>query len=284
MGDVVIVGPVSWNRIVYLDRLPEPRPHTQFATDHYETLGGTSAGKALHLAGLGRSVRLHTVIGSDAAAGRVSRALARTPIDVRAARVPGPTEQHLNLMTRAGERVSIYLETAEAAGVEPSERFAAADAAVIDLSELGRRALETARSARATIWVDLHDYDGSASFHHPFVDSADYLFLNADGMGDPVPFMRGRIAAGARAVVCTLGSRGAIALDRGGVLHETAAAPCRVVDTNGAGDAFFAGFLHASLGGADVAAALAAGARQATVALGTAHLHPALEDRPISRA
>ena len=50
-----------------------------------------------------------------------------------------------------------------------------------------------------------------------------------------------------------------------------------VVDSNGAGDGFFAGFLAAHLDGADVAAALRAGAQQATRALGTVQLSPLLE-------
>jgi sugar/nucleoside kinase (ribokinase family) len=55
------------------------------------------------------------------------------------------------------------------------------------------------------------------------------------------------------------------------------AAPAEVVDTNGAGDAFFAGFLDAHLRSADAAAALEAGARQAVVALASRQLHPTLE-------
>ena len=53
-----------------------------------------------------------------------------------------------------------------------------------------------------------------------------------------------------------------------------------VVDTNGAGDGFMAGCLAAHLDGADVRAALAAGARQAARALGTRELCPSL-DRPV---
>jgi acarbose 7IV-phosphotransferase len=38
---VLVAGPVSWNRIVHLDELPQPRPHTIFARGHVDTLGGT---------------------------------------------------------------------------------------------------------------------------------------------------------------------------------------------------------------------------------------------------
>ncbi|MEV1120917.1 PfkB family carbohydrate kinase [Actinosynnema sp. NPDC049800] len=49
-----------------------------------------------------------------------------------------------------------------------------------------------------------------------------------------------------------------------------------IVDTNGAGDAFFSGFLVAHLAGADVAEAMAAGTRQAALCLGSAGLAPEL--------
>lgn len=52
--------------------------------------------------------------------------------------------------------------------------------------------------------------------------------------------------------------------------------PVSLVDTNGAGDAFFAGFLAASLRGAGLEDRLVAGARQAVVALSSEHLHPAI--------
>ena len=53
---VVVIGPATWNHIIALDELPRAQPHMQFANDHWWTVGGTSAGKALHLADL----RIHT--------------------------------------------------------------------------------------------------------------------------------------------------------------------------------------------------------------------------------
>ncbi len=64
-------------------------------------------------------------------------------------------------------------------------------------------------------------------------------------------------------MVCTHGARGATALTADGFLDVPAERVDDVVDTNGAGDGFFAGFLHAHLRGADLAEALAAGTAHA---------------------
>lgn len=276
---ILVCGPVSWNTLVYLDRLPEPRPHMQFALEDFETVGGTSAGKALHLSGLGRQVACHTVLGDDAEAGRLRSVLAAAGIEVVARAVPGASERHLNLMTRAGERVSLYLSVPAFSAPDVAQFEAlAVDAAalVMDLSETSRSLLSPAAATRIPIWTDVHDYDGRSEFHEPFLRAASYIFMNADGMSEPLAFMRARVEAGARAVVCTLGADGAMAFDADGV-HRVNAVAVDVRDTNGAGDAFLAGYLDATLSGASTDAALTSAASQAAVALGTKHLHPSLD-------
>ncbi|WP_010202155.1 carbohydrate kinase family protein [Salinibacterium sp. PAMC 21357] len=230
---ILISGPVSWNSIVYLEHLPEPRPHMQFVLEDFETVGGTSAGKALHLAGLGHKVACHTAVGDDAASIRLRSVLEAADIELDCVVAPGASERHLNLMTRAGERVSLYLSTP--AFVEPDvAQFrtltADADALVMDLSEISRALLPEAVGSGIPIWTDLHDYDGRSDFHDPFVQAASYLFMNADGMPDPLPFMRARVNAGATAAMCTLGAEGAMAVDADG-LHRVDAVPAEIRDT-----------------------------------------------------
>ncbi|GAA1209317.1 carbohydrate kinase family protein [Rhodoglobus aureus] len=276
---ILISGPVSWNSIVYLDHLPEPRPHMQFALEDFETVGGTSAGKALHLTGLGRNVTCLTVMGDDEASRRLRPVLESAGIELAAATIPGPSERHVNLMTRAGERVSLYLSTPvfqEPDVVQFRTLAEGAEALVMDLSESSRALLSPAAASSIPIWTDIHDYDGKSDFHEPFIHAASYIFMNADGMPDPLPFMRARVDAGAAVVVCTLGAEGAMALDAVG-LHRVDAVPADIRDTNGAGDAFFAGFLHATLSGGSTDGALAAAAAQAVVALEAKHLHPSVE-------
>ncbi len=278
---IVIAGPASWNRIVLLDRLPEPVPHMQFALGDWETIGGTSAGKALGLAGLGRPVLLHTLLAVDAEGERVRAALEAS--GVRLDVLPAErTESHVNLMTSEGGRVSLYLsapaDPGTPASAELEHAMADAPAVVLDLSPRALGLIPTARAVARPIWTDIHDYDGTAGFHRPFIDAADWIFMNADRIGaDPLPFMAERVRAGASVVVCTLGSEGAVALDERMHPVRVPAEPVDVVDANGAGDAFMSGVLDAHLEGATLPEALAAGARHAASVLTTRHLHPTLD-------
>lgn len=280
----VVAGPAAWNTLVRLDQLPDPRPHTVFARGAVRTLGGTSAGKVLHLADLGVASTLATDVGTDPEGDLILAALERARgAEILGRRVTGPSEQHLNLMTDAGERLSIYLATPAASpGPDAAalDRIAAAEHVVLDLSAVGLSLLPAAVASGATLWTDLHDYDGVAEFHRPFADACSYVFLNDDGTEDHRALMTSLLERGASTVVCTLGARGAVARTAEG-WFECPAEPVDVVDTNGAGDAFLAGFFAARLADAGTAECLRAGARQATRALTTAHLSPLLDERPL---
>lgn len=279
---IAIFGPASWNHLVVLDRLPEPVPHMQFADEYWDTVGGTSAGKALHLTSLGADVALHALISDDGDGQRVASALRAAGVELTA-HLSDVTERHLNLMTQAGERVSLYLSTPSAASAQQQADLLAAlrgsDHAVIDLTETGRTLIGQVRDSVTPpiVWVDLHDYDGAAEFHEPFVQNADIVFMNGDATDDPEALLLSCIARGVHLAVCTLGDAGAIAVDSSGTMVRVAAADAGdIVDTNGAGDAFMAGFMVAHVAGATLDASLHAGAQQACVALQTRHLHPAL--------
>jgi sugar/nucleoside kinase (ribokinase family) len=78
------------------------------------------------------------------------------------------------------------------------------------------------------------------------------------GEGDPEAALR-RLENGRTRTVAKLGREGAMTLQEGHAV-SVAAYPIRPLDTTGAGDSFNAGFLHAWLGGAEVADCLRLGA------------------------
>ncbi|GIE96603.1 carbohydrate kinase family protein [Paractinoplanes rishiriensis] len=263
MQPVLIAGPVLWCLVVHVDEFPEPRPHSIYARSRYETLGGTSAGKALNLSRLDVPVTLATAFGDDDAGRQIAAALDRPGIEVRAVPSRTGSEQHCNLMDGCGRRLSIQLNKADP--VEPlavsDDAIAEAAAVVVDLASYARPILGRARAAGREVWCDLHDYDGVSDYHRDFA-GADHIFVSADRLADPEGFLRARVAAGARLAVCTYGADGAVALERGGDLVRVPAEPVdEVVDTNGAGDAFFAGFLAARLRGAGLTECLREAAR-----------------------
>lgn len=277
---IVIAGPATWNHLIKMDHLPEPVPHTQFAQSAWHTVGGTSAGKALHLAGLGADVELWTSLDEDTDGTRVKSLLETAGVHVQV--IPSKdTERHVNLMA-GGSRVSIYVSTVSAptaASVAAlCEAVMGARVAVIDLSVVGQHLLDLLPVEHPPLWMDLHDYDGSSTFHEPFLCRSSTVFMNDDGTDDPWTLMKSCLERGPQLAVCTLGAKGAIALEADGTRHHVAAAPATIVDTNGAGDAFMAGFLAATLNGNDVQEALSAAAHQATEALKTRHLHPVLAE------
>lgn len=277
---VFIAGPATWNTIVVLDRLPAPVPHMQFAEESWETLGGTSAGKALSLTAAGVEPLLCAYVGDDEPGRRIRAALAGAGVRVRWS-ASADTERHINLMTRAGERVSLYVSGVSDEGAAAPEdvraAITAAEVVVLDLAAASTPLLPVAAQAGRPVWVDVHDYDGTAEFHRPFLAAADVVFCNADRLSDPVDFLRSRVSQGASFAVCTLGADGAVAVDAAGNVHRTPAVPVDVVDTNGAGDGFFAGVLAATLDGADMPVALAAGSAAAATVLRSRHLHPMLD-------
>ncbi|TBW48238.1 carbohydrate kinase family protein [Marinobacter halodurans] len=254
---VLIVGGTSVDTIIHLDQFPTPTAQTLWPRASYRALGSTGAGKALNLAALGDTVTLHTLLGEDNEARFVREQLAHEHIHLLTTITPEPTEQHVNLMDAQGDRISFFVQPPP----EPSDvdweavRVAMehSDVVVINILAYTRPALALAKEMGKPVWIDLHDYDGQDTYHQPFIEAADVLFLSSDRLPDYRPVMEALVGSGKQFVVCTHGRHGATLLDRHGQwLEQPVFGVDTVLDTNGAGDAFFSGFLygygrHASL-------------------------------------
>ena len=270
MPRVLVNGPASWNTLIRLPALPEPRSQTLFASDHHDGLGGTSAGKALTLAALGVDVTLRTAIGDDREGALIRAALAHPRISLVVQEVAA-SERHVNLLADDGSRVSLYLELPSPAG-GTLPRLDGSDAAVVDLADHSRPVLDEARAAGVPIWCDVHDDDGVGDYPRDFAAAADVLLVSAARLTDPRAYLEDAVARGCRLAVCTDGAAGALALDADGWIEVPAAPVDDVVDTNGAGDAFLAGLLSGTLDGLRVEDALARASAAGALAVTTRDL------------
>ncbi len=129
----------------------------------------------------------------------------------------------------------------------------------------------------------MHDYDGVAEYHLPFIEAAQLVVMNDDGCDDVDEAMARVLARGPFTAVCTLGERGAIARTASGAAIAVPAVPTEVVDSNGAGDAFMAGMIAdiltsgadpSALDGAALEAAMRAGARAASATVASSGIAP----------
>ena len=222
MPSVVQVGGVSWNTMVLLDEWFSSDQGSGKAREWFAALGSTGAGKALNMNQLGFSVSLHSLLGSDAAAVSIEKALSDIRCDWY--RYEGVSEQHLNLMSPGGSRRSVFLETEPDIEVTLSRAFTEAwnnaDYRWVNIKPWCRRLLPMLKASGHPIWCDLHDYDEGNPYHQPFIDAADYLMASAEALESPESFMRQQIEAGKKLVIVTDGDRAVKAMDAFGKLYS----------------------------------------------------------------
>jgi sugar/nucleoside kinase (ribokinase family) len=250
MKSIFIVGGVSYNSVVTLNAFPEPKPQTIHNCNFNETIGNTGAGKALALSKLGFKTYLHALLGKDIFGEKVISDLKEPNLNFTYSLDPNGTERHLNILNSKGERISIFINPSSDEVIIDYDTFRAqissSDFVVINISNYCRNFIPICKEFNKEIWTDLHDYDGCNTYHQEFIDVADFIFFSDVNFKNYKAFMKKMIKQGKKIVVCTHGSKGATAYTSNKEwIFEPAILDFELVNSNGAGDNFFSGFLYA---------------------------------------
>lgn len=248
MQQVFIVGGTTFDHIVHLEQLPAPVPITIHEAPFHEGCGSTGAGKSLALTKLGVPNSLYSVIGDDAYGMQIASFLQECGVEFFYDLDPKGTERHINIMDADGGRISMFItqssEHIEHNTTAIQQAILKADVVVLNIISYCRQLIPLLNNYAKPIWTDLHDYDGHNAYHQDFIHAAQYIHLSSDNLQDYRSVMEQFIDQGKELVICTHGKQGASLLTKQGEWIEQAAYPVdRIVDSNGAGDSFFAGFL-----------------------------------------
>jgi ribokinase len=295
MPRVLVVGSANIDLVALVERLPAPGETVSEGT-LLVTHGGKGANQAVAARRLGAEVRLLACVGADASGAEIRAGLEAEGIGVAGlVATPDAATGTALIVVDARGRNQIAVAPGANRCLPPSavERweadFAWADVVLCQLEtpvETVVRALELAR-ARGKVTIlnpaPVRDLDPRV---WPLVD---YLTPNESeaarlgGMsvveqGEAAAVGRALRAQGARAVIVTLGERGALASSAAGDL-VVPAFPVTAVDTTAAGDAFNGALAVALAEGAPLWPALRLATAAAALACTTRGARPSLPRR-----
>jgi ribokinase len=256
-------------------------------------LGGKGANQAIVAARTGVDVRLIAIVGDDEAGRWMQSELAAEGLDLGGlARFRGPSDTSVIIVGDSSENMIVTTNEAAShltsAMVELHIRSAAAGDILLlqgNLNpEVTGHALHCGRAQALTTVLNPSPVNSEFSSLWPLLDLAvlnESEALELTREPDVRSAGRSILAKGARQVVITLGSAGAVLVDQGDV-QEVPAVPVVPIDTTGAGDTF-AGILVAvlALSGAVNSCAIAAATEAAALTVsrpGTRSAFPTREE------
>jgi sugar/nucleoside kinase (ribokinase family) len=255
--DLLVVGGVGIDTIVRVPSLPLALADSIHVGPIKDYVAHTGNGVALAAHALGHKVKLIDFIGADAQAELILARYREKALDFSYLVEASGTRRSVNLVDPAGRRLSLYdgrhpldLRMPRAFYLPFLER---ARHAHFSIMHWARDLYDDAQSLGVTVSTDLHDWDGGNDYYHDFAYRSDLVFVSTAALGGRhVEVMRAILRDGrAEAVIAMAGGAGSYLLTRAAWQHDE---PVRhtgcvdlqraIVDSNGAGDAFVAGFLH----------------------------------------
>ena len=249
MKKVFIVGGTTYDHIVYLPELPGRYPQTIHQAVFQEATGSTGAGKALNLTKLGVSNILYSVLGNDFYGEKIIKDLHKNEVSFFFDIDPKGTERHINIMDSGGQRISMFITQSSENinyNIEKLDQAAkGADIIVLNIIGYCRNIIPLLTKYNKPIWTDLHDYDGSSSYHDDFIRASQFIHMSSDNLPDYNSVMERFINEGKELAICTHAKKGATLLTKDGIrIEQPAILSYPMIDANGAGDSFFSGFLY----------------------------------------
>lgn len=246
----LVIGTTSWDSIIDIDNFPK-NSGTYFAASRRDVLGGTASGKTLNLHRLGFSVVLLTKMADDDAGHNIQTMLKNEGIRYQYIEDEISTERHTNLMNKQGERISIYTDYGKFGqifdGTAYKEMIEESDIILLDICEFVKHLFPLLKDHKHKIWVDLHDFDGTNPWHKEFLPFASGVFMSSDVLEteERVKEVVDNLLQDKEFVICTHGKKGAeyFGSDHKRVFQDIVE-EFSPVDSNGAGDAFAAGYLY----------------------------------------
>ncbi|MFJ1752521.1 carbohydrate kinase family protein [Kitasatospora sp. NPDC088134] len=286
--DILIVGGVGVDTIVRVDRLEVPTGRDSVGVPPVlDYPAHTGNGVALGCHALGLRTKFADFLGEDPQGALVLAEYARRGLDFSHLPAPAGTPRSVNLVDRDGLRFSFYDGRHPADARLPRafwlpllERSAHVH---LSITGVNREMYPDVERLGRSSSTDLHAWNGTDEHHRYYALRSDLVFLSAAGLDNrPEAVMRAVLEQGrAELVVATAGAHGSFLLTRADAAprHFPAADPgAPVVDSNGAGDAFVAGFLRQRLAGRPVEECMRAGAVAGAFACTTAGTHTAFLD------
>jgi ribokinase len=293
---IAVVGSINADVSVWMESVPRPG-ETALGVRAALYAGGKGANQAVQAARVGARVVLVGRLGEDVLADVVEESISGSGVEVDHVVRDGDAGTGVASIwiDRSGENRIVVAQGANArlsaADVEASRGAIAGASLVACQLEVPLEAIERACAIAREAGVPVLLNPAPARVLPPsLLESVEWLVPNAveaEGLcGIAVTGVESAFAAaralrklGPRAVVVTLGPRGAVVSAPGVEEHVPAVPVDEVVDTTAAGDAFCGALAAELAGGVGVLEAVRFAAAAGAVAVGTAGAQPSLGDR-----
>jgi ribokinase len=266
--DLLVAGSLNLDLVARVTRLPAAGETVGGAVLTRQA-GGKGANQAAAASRLGANVRIVGAVGADAEGSLLREALADAGVDTSLVTTAGaPTGSALVLVDADGENAIVVAPGANEL-IDVAAVPIPPDATVLVQLEIPMPAvLDLARRTRGTFVVNAAP---AAALPSELVEAVDLFIVNESEYAQ-LPELRA-----ARLVAMTLGSRGAVLLEKGTEIARSPGRAVAVESTVGAGDAFCAALVVGLADGLDPAEALGRACAVGAAAVADPRSQPHLE-------